>query len=159
MHESILFLESNNGFFCSRFTTTQESVTRFEMLCQPVIYTTALITTNDTVTNTKILSTLNFETSAPPQPACENAVGHKDFQMLSRKSKNIPEAYFRGLDICSGARGVADSIIREISHLRIAVRRWYNGIAALAQTLYCQSTIEFKPSARIVSVLNANVVF
>lgn len=71
-------------------------------LCQPVVYTqgsgatlqtwatyvlplpswhidsitriNTLLTTNDTVTNTKILSTLNFETSAPPQPACENAV-------------------------------------------------------------------------------------
>lgn len=32
-----------------------------------------LLTTNDTVTNTKILSTLNFETRSPPQPACENA--------------------------------------------------------------------------------------
>ena len=32
-----------------------------------------LLTTDDTVTNTKILSTLNFETSAPPQPACEIA--------------------------------------------------------------------------------------
>lgn len=71
-------------------------------LCQPVVYTqgsgatlqtwatyvlplpswhidsitriNTLLTTNDTTTNTKILSTLNFETSAPPQPACENAV-------------------------------------------------------------------------------------
>ena len=70
-------------------------------LCSPVIYTTGagatlqtwasyvlplpawhtdttykintLLTTNDTVTNTKILSTLNFETRSPPQPACENA--------------------------------------------------------------------------------------
>ena len=33
-----------------------------------------LLTTNDTVSNTKILSTLNFETRSPPQPACENAV-------------------------------------------------------------------------------------
>lgn len=71
-------------------------------LCQPAVYTTGagatlqtwaafvlplpewhtssvfkintLLTTNDTVTNQKILSTLNFETRSPPQPACENAV-------------------------------------------------------------------------------------
>ena len=36
-----------------------------------------LLTTNDTVSNTKILSTLNFETRSPPQPACENAVLHR----------------------------------------------------------------------------------
>ena len=34
-----------------------------------------LLTTNDTVTNTKILSTLNFETTNEPQLACENSKG------------------------------------------------------------------------------------
>ena len=40
----------------------------------PIFKINTLLTTNDTVTNTKILSTLNFETHSPPQPACENAV-------------------------------------------------------------------------------------
>lgn len=60
----------------------------------PVFKINTLLTTHDNVTDTKILSTLNFETRSPPQPACENA-----FPVAFNPMQYVVAELFRGHEL------------------------------------------------------------
>lgn len=112
-------------------------ITRYP-LCEPVIYSTGegatlqtwasyvlplptwhtdttykintLLTTNDTVTNTKILSTLNFETRSAPQPACENAK-----PVAFNPMQYVVAELFRGHELRVEQIGGSFSVLNETS--------------------------------------------